>query len=449
MSSATRCSTRCQQELADADVVDEQSLLVDDVDHVQGLAVVTVRADVVEDVAHRPVLAHGDVVRRHQPADRALRVAEERHRDGSFLRRQQRQQLARRGRRELFEEHRAVVRRHVIEQRRDIFLRHRLEEGLLGVLRQVFEHLGGVLARQHAERDDLILEAELGEKRRDVAGVAIAHHVAQLRVVAGAEDRGQLVGRPGGLAYRGERLVALWSVQLLFHLRERCSDDIVMVDVRADGPRRVQPHAMNEIEIAGRERRRMRAEMIRVGTAAAVMDDEPDVERLGGRGLLPGVAEEARLFVRRERRRLADVHVRRSQAENRGDDGAEDVLRGDDEQSHRAILPFGQRRDLGQHAPLGGCRGGVAQAVGTGIHAEHPDRHHDDVSIARRLQRRRDVGERMRVADEDQHVAWTSVHLVERKLGGRQDVEDVRVFGDGHRRAVAAASREEHEQAAR
>ena len=43
----------------------------------------------------------------------------------------------------------------------------------------------------------------------------------------------------------------------------------------------------------------MRAEMIGVGTTAAMMDDEPHVQRLGGRGLLPGVAEEARLFIRR------------------------------------------------------------------------------------------------------------------------------------------------------
>ena len=142
------------------------------------------------------------------------------------------------------------------------------------------------------------------------------------------------------------------------------------------------------------------------------------------------------------------MHVRRSQAENCRDNRAEDVVRGDHEQSHRAILPFRQRRDLSQHAPFGGRRGGVTQAVGTGIHAEQPDRHHDDVSIARRLQCRRDMGERMRVADEDQNVARTSVHLVERKLGRRQDVEDVSVVGDGHRRTVAAASGEEHEEAA-
>ena len=70
---------------------------------------------------------------------------------------------------------------------------------------------------------------------------------------------------------RRERLVALRAVQLLFHLRERRPDDVVVVDVRADGLDGVEPHAVNEIEIGGRERRRMRAEVIGVGAAAAVV----------------------------------------------------------------------------------------------------------------------------------------------------------------------------------
>jgi hypothetical protein len=36
---------------------------------------------------------------------------------------------------------------------------HRLEQGFLGVLGQVLEHSGGVLPRQHAKHDDLILVA--------------------------------------------------------------------------------------------------------------------------------------------------------------------------------------------------------------------------------------------------------------------------------------------------
>ena len=84
---------RRQQELADADVVDEQALFVDDVDDVERFAVLAVRADVIEDLAHGPVLAHRDIVRRHQTPDRPLRIAEQRHGDRALFRRQQRQQL--------------------------------------------------------------------------------------------------------------------------------------------------------------------------------------------------------------------------------------------------------------------------------------------------------------------------------------------------------------------
>ncbi len=292
------------------------------------------------------MLAHGDVVRRHQTADRALRIAEQGQRDRAFFGRQQREQFARGGGGQLFEEHGPVVRRHVVEERRDVFLGHRLEQGFLGVLRQVFEHRGGVLAGQDAKHHDLILEAELGQERRHVARVAVAHHVAQPCVVAGAKDRGQLVGQPGHLADRGERVVALWSVQLLFHLRKRCPDDVVVVHVRPDGLGRVEPDAVNQIEIAGRERRRVSAEMIGVGAAAAVMDDEPDVERFGLGGPLPRVAEQPRLFVRRKRGRLADVHVGRSEAQDRRDDGLEDIVRRDDEEAHRPVVALGQGRRL-------------------------------------------------------------------------------------------------------
>ena len=68
----------------------------------------------------------------------------------------------------------------------DVFLRHRLEQRFFRVLRQVFEDRGGVFARHDAKDDDLIFEAEGGQERGDVAGVAIAQHVAQPRVVARA-----------------------------------------------------------------------------------------------------------------------------------------------------------------------------------------------------------------------------------------------------------------------
>ena len=64
---------RRQQELADPDVVDERTLLVDHVDDVERFAVLAVRSDVVEHLADGPMLPDRHVVGRHQSPDRILR----------------------------------------------------------------------------------------------------------------------------------------------------------------------------------------------------------------------------------------------------------------------------------------------------------------------------------------------------------------------------------------
>ena len=182
-------------------------------------------------------------------------------------------------------------------------------------MRQVLEDRGGVLPRQHAKDDDLIFEAQRRQQRGDVAGVPIAQHVAQPRVVAGAEHRGQFVGGPGDVADRRERLVAFGTGELLFHLRQRCSDDVVMVHVRTDGLDGVEPQAVNQVEIAGREGWRMGAEVIRVGSSAPVMDDESNVERFGLVGALPGFSEQAGLVLRPKASTIRRRRRRRSGGE--------------------------------------------------------------------------------------------------------------------------------------
>ena len=102
----------------------------------------------------------------------------------------------------------------------------------------------------HAEDDHLVFDAERREQRRDVAGVAVAQHVAQPGVVAGAKHRRELFGRPRFFPNRGDGLVTLRTGELLFHLFQRCSDDVVMMHVRTDGLDRVEPQAVNQIEIA-------------------------------------------------------------------------------------------------------------------------------------------------------------------------------------------------------
>ena len=62
---------------------------------------------------------------------------------------------------------------------------------------------------------------------------------------------------------------------MISHLRQRCSNDIVMVNVRAQRFCRIEPQGMNEIEIAGVQGWRVRADMKRFAAPALVNDDEP------------------------------------------------------------------------------------------------------------------------------------------------------------------------------
>ena len=169
---------RCQENFADPDVVDEQAPLVHDVDDIQGFAVPPVCAHEVQHFLDGPALAYGDVVRRHQAADRAGLVAEQRDRFDPFLRRQQRQQVLRDVGRQLSEEQRPIVVRHVVEHGGDVLLPHGFHQRFLRRGREVFEDVGGEFARQHSECEDLVARLEvlhrLGDLDRPEAGELVA-----------------------------------------------------------------------------------------------------------------------------------------------------------------------------------------------------------------------------------------------------------------------------------
>src|SRR4029079_3777758 len=89
--------------------------------------------------------------------------------------------------------------------------------------------------------------------------------------------------------------------------------------------------------------------------AARMMDDQAYVEGLFELEALPGLPEQPRLAVGRQRRRLSDVDFRGSQPVHRGCNRVEDVARRDDEQPDGAVLALGQRDDLREQQLL--CRG--------------------------------------------------------------------------------------------
>ena len=420
-----------QQELADADVVDQAALIVHDVDDVERLAVLTVRADVIEDLLDRPVLVDRDVVRRHQPADRAFGVAEQRDGDRALLRRQEREQFAGDGRGQFLEEHGAVVRRHVVQQRRHVFLRQGLEQRFAGLLRQILERGRRVAPRQQPEDDRLILEAQVREQVGEIARGAVAHHVAKLGEIAQADGGGEFVRRFRHLPDRPQRVVAVGTVELLSHGRQGCSDDVVVMHV---GPERLdglEPHHVNEIEVFRVEGRRVGAEVVDVGAAARVVDDETDVERTALRRALVGVPEQARLRFGGDRAGLADEDFGRLEPEHRRNDGVEHVVRGHDEEPHGARVSFRGREHVREEQPFGRGRDGVVERVRVGVDAEETRRHDDHFSIARRAQRRRDVRERVRVADRHEQAARPRLDLLERQLVRRPELKciDLARFG--------------------
>ena len=79
-------------------------------------------------------------------------------------------------------------------------------------------------------------------------------------------------------AHELKRRLAVGAGELLFHKRQCGAHDIAMMHVRADGLGCVEPETVNEIEVLGLEGRRVRAEVIRGGAAARMMNDEPDVD---------------------------------------------------------------------------------------------------------------------------------------------------------------------------
>ena len=164
-------------------------------------------------------------------------------------------------------------------------------------------------------------------------------------------------------------------------------------------------------------------------------------------GALPCVAEQPRLVVGGQQRRLADVQLRAAETGDGRDQGVEDALGGHDQQVHRTVIPLRQRHDARQQPALGGGGLGMSGAVVLDVHAEQPGGHDDDVAIACGLKRRGDVRERMRVAHGDQHVAGPRLDLPDRELGRRQQLEGVQVFGaDVGFRQPWAERQHEHER---
>ena len=98
-------------------------------------------ADVIEHLLHRPILLHRDKIRRHQTANAVFGITEQRRGDAAFFRREQSDQLPRRGARQFLQQRRAIVRRHFIQNGDDLLVRHRAQQFLLFLDPEIFKNI--------------------------------------------------------------------------------------------------------------------------------------------------------------------------------------------------------------------------------------------------------------------------------------------------------------------
>lgn len=127
------------EDLADADVIEELALIVDDVDHPQGFAIRAVMADMVDDLGTGPVWADADVIGGHEAADAVGWVVEEHGGVAALGVGEEVEEFAGDGGRHFFEEGGAVVWREFCEGRMGLVLGHLLDEGVLLVGVECFE----------------------------------------------------------------------------------------------------------------------------------------------------------------------------------------------------------------------------------------------------------------------------------------------------------------------
>ena len=127
---------------------------------------------------------HGDEIRRHQTADTAFRITEQRLRNAAFLRREQLNQLPRRRARHFLEQRRAIVRRHFVQDPGHLLVRHGAEQLLLRFDVEIFENIRRERGRQNAENDDLIVLRQIEDDFGKIGRRPFAKNLAQRAEIA-------------------------------------------------------------------------------------------------------------------------------------------------------------------------------------------------------------------------------------------------------------------------
>ncbi len=97
-----------------------------------------------------------------------------------------------------------------------------------------------------------------------------------------------------------QRFGLLRAGQVVTQLLERDPDDVPVAEVEPHGVDRLEPECVDQVEIVGRQRRRVRAELEVLGLAIQLVGQQPRAELRAARHAFPRLAEEARLVGRRD-----------------------------------------------------------------------------------------------------------------------------------------------------
>ena len=100
-------------------------------------------------------------------------------RDATLLRREQSNQLPRRGARQFLQQRRAIVRRHLVQNAHDLLVRHGAQQFLLFLDADVFKNIRCQIVRQHPKDDDLFVFRQIQNHFGDISGWPFAKHFTE------------------------------------------------------------------------------------------------------------------------------------------------------------------------------------------------------------------------------------------------------------------------------
>ena len=137
---------------------------------------------------HRPILLRRDKIRRHQTANAVFRIAEQRRGHVAFFRREQTDQLARRGTRQFLQQRRAIVRRHLVQNGYHLLVCHRAQQFLLFLDPEVFKNIRRERGWQDAKDDHLFIFRHVEDYLGDIGRRPFAENFAERREVTGVDQ---------------------------------------------------------------------------------------------------------------------------------------------------------------------------------------------------------------------------------------------------------------------